>query len=331
MTVKNIVIAGFGDIGHRLINGSNTVNMGDGLLNAHYYGIKRSAPREALVEDLKVIASRSTTIIQADLAEMAEQDKAALAQLPSTIDCLIYTLTPSQMDEVGYRTAYIDCYSNLMAALRDNAITVKCLIYVSSTGVYGQTQHEWVDETSVTEPKSFSGKILVEAEKLALSQSKNHHCLRFSGIYGRSDASISSNRYIRQIHAGQFYAQEPAHYSNRIHIDDVVGVLSFLVNKLLLTSKDENVLENISDNNIMPLAPIILASDNEAASLFDIQQWLYGFVQKTNASDTVHETIPPPGRTGSKRCDNSYLRSLGYVFSKPTYKQGFEDLVKQIT
>jgi nucleoside-diphosphate-sugar epimerase len=57
-------------------------------------------------------------------------------------------------------------------------------IHVSSTSVYGQTDGSWVDETSATEPREESGRIVLEAEQVLRQWFPGAIVLRLAGIYG---------------------------------------------------------------------------------------------------------------------------------------------------
>jgi nucleoside-diphosphate-sugar epimerase len=57
-------------------------------------------------------------------------------------------------------------------------------VYVSSTGVYGQTDGTWVDEASETSPLEESGRVVLEAEHLLRARRPDAVVLRFAGIYG---------------------------------------------------------------------------------------------------------------------------------------------------
>lgn len=88
-------------------------------------------------------------------------------------------------------------------------------VYVSSTGVYGQTDGGWVNETSPTEPLEESGRVVLEAEWLLQSQLPGAIVLRFAGIYG-------PDRLLRKqaILAGEPLAGDAGKWLNLIHVDD---------------------------------------------------------------------------------------------------------------
>lgn len=90
-------------------------------------------------------------------------------------------------------------------------------IYVSSTGVYGQTDGELVDETSVAEPLERAGQVVLEAERLLRSRRPDAIILRFAGMYG-------PDRLLRrqQLLAGEPLVGDAEKFLNLIHIDDGV-------------------------------------------------------------------------------------------------------------
>lgn len=77
------------------------------------------------------------------------------------------------------RDVYVTGLANVLRRLGDTRV-----VYVSSTGVYGQAAGEEVDEDSPTEPVEESGKVVLEAERLLRRERPESVVLRFAGIYG---------------------------------------------------------------------------------------------------------------------------------------------------
>ena len=87
------------------------------------------------------------------------------------------------------RSMYSDVEAVYVGGLRnvlDNLPQPKHLIYVSSTGVYGDFDGQWVDESSTTQPLRFGGKACLKAEQLIRESdlANRSTLLRFAGIYG---------------------------------------------------------------------------------------------------------------------------------------------------
>jgi nucleoside-diphosphate-sugar epimerase len=101
------------------------------------------------------------------------------------------------------------------------AQVVECLprpsrfLYVSSTGVYGQADGEWLDEAAPTEPADEAGRTVLAAERLLRDRLPEAVVLRFAGIYG-------PGRLIREqaLRAGQPLTGDPDKYLNLIHVED---------------------------------------------------------------------------------------------------------------
>jgi nucleoside-diphosphate-sugar epimerase len=114
---------------------------------------------------------------------------------------------------------YVGGLENALKALPDS---VERFIYVSSTGVYGQNQHEWVDEDSVCEPKRRGGLACLAAEQLLESHElgKRAIVLRLAGIYGPERIpQLAALREGRPVHAS------PHGFVNLIHVDDAARVV----------------------------------------------------------------------------------------------------------
>lgn len=88
-------------------------------------------------------------------------------------------------------------------------------IYVSSTGVYGQTDGEFVAESSPTEPFETSGKVVLEAERLLRQKMPAATILRFAGMYG-PDRLLRKQALI----AGEPFNGDAERWLNLIHIED---------------------------------------------------------------------------------------------------------------
>lgn len=92
--------------------------------------------------------------------------------------------------------------------------------YLSTTGVYGDSQGAWVDETSPLNPQSVRSQNRVKAETQFLQSSMPTHIFRLPGIYGpgRSILDRLKAGTVRNIY-------KPGHVFSRIHVDDIVETL----------------------------------------------------------------------------------------------------------
>lgn len=236
--------------------------------------------------------------LAADLGEPA-----TLAPLAERrFDIVVVTSAAGRFDEDHYRRVYVEGLANLLDVL----CGTPQVLLASSTGVYHQSHGEWVDEDSPTEPRGFSGRILLEAEAL-LHERVAHRAtvLRFGGIYGPG-----RERLLREVAAGIGCAREPVRYTNRIHREDCAGILQFLIGRLLRGEA---------------LSPLYLGVDSEPAPMWEVRHWIaaeLGVALDDAAGDAQGGRAP-----GSKRCSNRRLREAGYTFGYPDFRAGYAPLI----
>jgi nucleoside-diphosphate-sugar epimerase len=109
-------------------------------------------------------------------------DVRKLAELPklAPAESVLYAVAPDRRE--GGATAeavWVEGLANLTRAMQNWPGPAR-LLFISSTGVYGQTDGEEVDETAPTCPADESGRVLERAERSLLGAI----VLRFAGIYG---------------------------------------------------------------------------------------------------------------------------------------------------
>ncbi|MBB3103832.1 nucleoside-diphosphate-sugar epimerase [Azomonas macrocytogenes] len=220
----------------------------------------------------------------------------------AALDYLVYCAAATGHDESAYRATYVDGLNHVLSWLALHGQRPRRLLFVSSTGVYGQCDGEWVDEDSPTLPSGFSGRLLLEAERLLLDSGHPASVIRLAGIYGPGRQWLLS-----QVRQGYRVAEEPALYGNRIHADDAAGLLAFLL---------------AADARGETLADCYLGVDDEPAPLHEVVGWLR---QRLGVTLQVEENIVR--RSASKRCSNARARALGWSPLYPSYREGYEALI----
>ena len=121
-------------------------------------------------------------------------------------------VTPDEYSDSGYERSYLHICQHL-ASLAPQLNALERVVFISSTGVYGQDAGEWIDvHTTAKTPSRAASKVILQAEQ-ALQQGFGDKAviIRPSGIYGRE-------RLMRLRHAKETdKAPMPqAHWSNRI-------------------------------------------------------------------------------------------------------------------
>ncbi|CAM2800574.1 oxidoreductase (NAD-dependent epimerase/dehydratase) [Legionella steigerwaltii] len=121
----------------------------------------------------------------------------------------------------GVGDLVLSYYSEL---IKRHAPHIEWLGYLSSTGVYGDYQGNWVDEESICRPKSASGILRLNAEKAWFSYAESNqlplHIFRLAGIYGPQ-----RNPLERIISGKKYSIFKEGQVFSRIHVDDIVSVI----------------------------------------------------------------------------------------------------------
>ena len=221
----------------------------------------------------------------------------SLKPLPAALDYVFYLASPGGDDDALYRAAYVDGLRNLLEALDTGGQRPRRVIFASSTAVYAQGDGEWVEETSVAEPRHFSGRRLLEGEGLLHASPFAGSVVRFGGIYGPR-----RTRLVERVRVGRaLYRPDPPQYTNRIHRDDCVGVLRHLM-------------------QLDAPQRLYLGVDREPSDMATLLNWLAGALgAPPPRPDPAIETNP----RGNKRCRSDLLLSSGYSFRYPTFREGY--------
>ena len=110
------------------------------------------------------------------------------------------------------REVYVDGFSQVLDLLNG---PITRLVYVSSTGVYGESDGEWVDEETPPVPRTESGRACLEAENLAVGSRFDATILRLSGLYGPGRVVGKT-----AMEKGEPISGDPEGWLNLIEIDD---------------------------------------------------------------------------------------------------------------
>lgn len=280
---KTVLIAGCGDVGSRLGQQLNAVGWA-------VYGLRRTV----------ALLPPGIRPVTGDL-----HDDACPPAWPSApLDYLVYCAAPTDHDEAGYRAAYVDGLRRVLGWLAQQGQRPKRLLFVSSSGVYGQQQGEWVDETSPAEADSYSARIMREAEQLALHSGLPASLVRLTGIYGPGREWL-----LKQVRQGYRVVSEPPLYGNRIHVDDAAGLLAYLLQ---------------ADARGVALDDCYIGVDDQPAPLHEVVAWLR---EQLNVSHWSEQSTVR--RSGSKRCSNTRARALGWAPQYPSYREGYRAILAQ--
>ena len=295
MQGKRILIVGFGKLGSRVAQH---------LSDKHEVTALKRSP---------VKPSDKINMCFADVTQIESLNKALLLSVNDGVDYLIYCLSPSERSEKGYRDAYLTGLKNVITKL-PRPERLKHILFISSTSVYKQSQGELVDEQSICEPLNYSGKILLEAETYLASLVVPSTSIRFSGIYGGSRSRLIDQ--VKQALINQESLSASPGLTNRIHEDDCVGFICYLVKQL-----DEGKI----------IEPCYVASDSCPVSQAQVYSYIAEQLSltKTSYQDkkldvSVSENPSLSRRAGSKRCVNKRMLASGYTLKFESYQEGYK-------
>lgn len=232
--------------------------------------------------------------IACDLAVAGSVDE----KVPEALDNVVFAVGADAHSPEAYERAYVRALDNLLTALARRRRPPRRFVLVSSTAVYAQDGGEWVDETSPTEPQEFSGRTLLRSEALVRSAPGESVVVRFGGIYGPG-----RTRFVDGVRSGTLRLGAGAEYTNRIHRDDCAEVLRHLL------WRDR-------------CAPLYVGVDDEPADRREVARWIARKLGVATAEATATDAMPH-----GKRCSNRRLRTSGYAFRYPTFREGYGELI----
>ncbi len=217
MKKHSLLIAGMGDIGRRLAAAHPEVRI---------LGITRSAESAALARE------NGATAVGADLDR-----RASLARIAGLSPWVLHLAPPPADGEGDPRTR------RLLAALAKRGSLPRRLVYISTSGVYGDCNGERVFEHRPTAAKNARAKRRVDAERrlrrFAARNGIKLTILRAPGIYAADRLPLER---IRKRTPAVDGAEDS--YTNHIHADD----LARLVWLALFRGKPNRVYHAVDDS-----------------------------------------------------------------------------------
>jgi len=220
--LPNHVVLGCGDIGRRIVKQLQL----EGVANERIIAYVNSESSFDRATELG-IAARYFELDPQGAALSAAHDLAvntavnSLAQLNSIADIAdshaYYTVAPQITGEEDKR-------SRALIRLLEHAKSVPSkMVLISTTGVYGDAQGSWIDETHAANPSTDRAKRRYDSEAQWQAFMSSHKrvltVLRVPGIYARS--RLPQERIKKAI---PVVRSEEVGFTNRIHADDLAAI-----------------------------------------------------------------------------------------------------------
>jgi len=242
------------------------------------------------------------------IAEVTEPESLApLKKLLGPGDTLLYAVGYDRRAGKAMEEVYVQGLKNVLAAVSPE---IGRVIYISSTGVYGQVAGEMINEDSVTEPTREGGRVCLAAEQALAAHPLGQRAviLRLAGIYGPG----------RVPNRADLLEQKPLPFDpesslNLIHVDDAATVV-------LAAEKSATAPRTYVVADGHPVARGDYYA--ELARLWNAPPPI--FATPGDVDSNSGNTIAPPRRGGAdKRIDTARLMSeLAPVLEYPDYRAG---------
>lgn len=183
--------------------------------------------------------------------------------------------------------------------------------YLSTTGVYGDHQGGWVDETTPLTPQSDRGRWRVLAEDQWRATGLSVHAFRLAGIYGPDRGPFEKVRdgtARRIIKTGQVFS--------RIHVADIAQVLM-----ASMARPNPGAAYNVCDNDPAPPQDVL----SHAAHLLGLPDPPAVPFEEANLGPMATSFY-----SESKRVRNDRIKTeLGVRLLYPTYHEGLQALLAE--
>lgn len=275
MSTQNLLVIGQGDIGLPVTNKLAQDNLS-------VTGLARRERGHYQLDD-------SAKFIQADALTLTVEKLKDFTRIAVIV-------TPDEYSTSGYNNSYLSICQHLVT-LASELTNLERVVFISSTGIYGQNKGEWIDEhTAPVTPERDASKIILQAEQ-ALQQGfvDKAIIIRPSGIYGRE--RLMRLRKVKEAQKEPITAED---WSNRIMDRDLVTII---INVLTID------------------APKLLyiATDYAPVTTLELTTWL---------SEQVGEVLPEvddkkTAVTGKRLHSNIPLAWLTY----PDWQVGYQDIL----
>jgi nucleoside-diphosphate-sugar epimerase len=232
----------------------------------------------------------------------ADLDRPMGDGLPGVFEQVCYLCPPPAS---GAQDPRVD---NLLRALSPDGLPRR-LVYLGTSGVYGDCQGAWIDETRPPRPQVDRARRRLDAERRVTEFCRRtgveHVILRVAGIYGPGRLPLQR---IRQ--GAPIVAAEQSPYTNRIHEQDLLEICLAAMRQPVAGE-----VFNVSDGR-----------PGTMAEYFDAVADYAGLPRPPKISLAEAEALLSPGMLSymreSRRLDNRKLQRLGVVLRYPDLQTG---------
>lgn len=212
-------------------------------------------------------------------------------------DLVLHCASSGRGGPAAYRQVYVQGAAELARAFPEAR-----LLFTGSTSVYAQTDGAWIDESSPAEPDRETGRLLLEAEKIALAAGGD--VLRLAGLYGPGRSVL-----LRKFRDGSARLENGGgRWINQIHRDDAA-----------------RAVQAVADSPAR--GQIYHVVDDQPATQAEVYGWIADYLGQPRPPEGPADLHRKRGWT-SKRVRNAKLRALGWAPRFPSYRAALPTLVE---
>jgi nucleoside-diphosphate-sugar epimerase len=266
--MKRILIVGCGDVALRTIP----------LLTGRYrvYALVRNPAYCAKLRKM------GATPVIGDL-----DNRASLARIAGLADAVLHFAPPSSTGDSDIRTRnLLSCLSQACPEQGRRRTSPERMVYISTSGVYGDCGGAWVSETRPLNAQSARGKLRVDAEQQIRDWARRNRVrasiLRVPGIYAGDRLPIDRLKL-----ATPCIVDAEDSYTNHIHADDLariaVAALIRAASCRIYHASDDSGLkmgeyfDAVADAYHLPHAPRLLRAEVQHA----VSPVMYSFMNES--------------------------------------------------
>jgi nucleoside-diphosphate-sugar epimerase len=309
MTSQSILIIGCGDVGFRLIR-----------------WLKHQQPQRRVWAIVRRSAQASAVRLAGGHPIVCDLDHASAIQLRNLArlsEQQVYLAPPSPQQQGDPRLArWLIALAQIQSSRDVQSKSVR-LVYVSTTGVYGDCQGAWVNELTRVAPQTARAKRRVAAEKMIahyMAQGVlNGVILRVPGIYAENRLPLTRLQQHLPLPDADIDAVS---YSNHIHALDLARLCAFVLQRKVVSHR------------LSACKPLILnACDSQWLSVrcfYDELADAVGLPRCPSVTWAEARTVLSPMQLSflaeSRRISNQRIRGLGFRLRYPSVRDCFARL-----
>ncbi len=210
-------------------------------------------------------------------------------------------VAPNSYEAENYKNTYLGIAQHI-AELQSQLPQLTRVVFISSTGVYGQDEGQWIDETIEPQPpKREASQYILQAEQV-LQQAYGNRAIiiRPSGIYGEQRLMR-----VRKAKEQQKEPMLPNVWTNRIMDTDLINIIV----QVLLEDNDD-------------VKPMYLATDYAPVTSFELTTWLATELNSTQPTlQAYNEDKPMSGKRLHSNIPRDWLQF-------PDWQSGYHHILQ---